>query len=173
MFCYGIGTEKNPEKAEEYLTLSEQAGNPNAKRMLGRELLSGKNILKDTEKGMELLSELVESGDLPAAYLLAKFLLKDTEYRNPNKAMELLEKSPEGGNTYAQNLLDSMEQHQSQVLADTSFGLFVSLSRIIDENYHQEQKQLPSHVESKLKSMIERKKKELGIKEKYLPTRNY
>jgi|GEM_PF-6928897 len=52
-----------------------------------------------------------------------------------------------------------------QMLADTAFSLFVNLSRMIDENYQQDQKQLASHVESKLKSIIERKKKELGIKE--------
>ncbi|MDE6086879.1 MAG: sel1 repeat family protein [Oscillospiraceae bacterium] len=200
MFCYGIGTEKNPEKALEYLTLSEQAGNLYAKRLLGRELLSGENILKDTESGIRILSECAKSNDLSSAYLLAKFLLKDTAYRNPVKAMELLKKSAEQnawasfllgklylfgtdetepnresavlwltksaevGNAYAQELLNSMEQFQNQVLADTSFRLFISLSKIIDEDYRQEQKRFPSHVESKLKIMIERKKKELGIR---------
>ncbi|MDE5768016.1 MAG: hypothetical protein K2H82_01380 [Oscillospiraceae bacterium] len=95
MFCYGIGTEKNPEKTLEYLTLSEQAGNLYAKRLLGRELLSGENILKGTESGIRILSECVKSNDLSSAYLLAKFLLKDTAYRNPVKAMELLKKSAE------------------------------------------------------------------------------
>ena len=200
MFCYGIGTEKNPEKALEYLTLSKQAGNLYAKRLLGRELLSDENILKDTENGIKILSECVKSNDLSSAYLLAKFLLKDTTYRNPVKAMELLKrsaeqntwasfllgklylfgtdetepdresavlwltKSAEGRNAYAQELLNSMEQFQNQILADTSFRLFISLSRIIDEDYRQEQKRFPSHVESKLKIMIERKKKELGIR---------
>ena len=129
-----------------------------------------------------------------------KFLLKDTAYRNPVKAMELLKKSAEqnawasfllgklylfgtdeteldresvvvwltksleGRNAYAQQLLNDMEQFQNQVLADTSFRLFVGLSRIIDEDYHQEQKRFPSHVKSKLKIMIERKKKELDIR---------
>ena len=49
-------------------------------------------------------------------------------------------------------------------LTDTSFKLLVGLSRIIEEDYHQEQKTLPAHVDSKLKKMIEQKKKELGIK---------
>lgn len=200
MFCYGIGTEKNPEKALEYLTLSEQAGNLYAKRLLSRELLSGENILKDTESGIRILSECVKSNDLSSVYLLAKFLLKDTAYRNPVKAMELLKKSAEqnawasfllgklylfgtdetesnresavlwltksaeGGNAYAQELLNSMEQFQNQILADASFRLFIGLSRIIDEDYHQEQKRFTSHVESKLKIMIERKKKELDIR---------
>ncbi|MDE5768017.1 MAG: hypothetical protein K2H82_01385 [Oscillospiraceae bacterium] len=57
-----------------------------------------------------------------------------------------------------------MEQFQNQILVDTSFRLFISLSRIIDEDYHQEQKQFPSHMESKLKIMMKRKKKELGIR---------
>ncbi|MDE5883733.1 MAG: hypothetical protein K2H29_01435, partial [Oscillospiraceae bacterium] len=107
MFCYGIGTEKNPEKALEYLTLSEQAGNLYAKRLLGRELLSGENILKDTESGIRILSECVESNDLSSAYLLAKFLLKDTAYRNPVKAMELLKKSAEQ-NAWASFLLGKL-----------------------------------------------------------------
>ena len=64
-----------------------------------------------------------------------------------------------------------MQEHQNQILAGTSFRLFVGLSRIIDENYHQEQKQLPFHVESRLKEMIERKKEELGIKNEH--SQNY
>ena len=60
MFCYGIGTEKNPGKALEYLTLSEQAEHLNAKRLFDKELLSGENILKDTENGIRILSECVE-----------------------------------------------------------------------------------------------------------------
>ena len=106
MFCYGIGTEKNPEKALEYLTLSEQAGNLYAKRLLSRELLSGENILKDTESGIRILSECVKSNDLSSVYLLAKFLLKDTAYRNPVKAMELLKKSAEQ-NAWISFLLES------------------------------------------------------------------
>lgn len=171
MFCYGIGAEQNLEKAEKYLSLSAQAGNSDAKRMLGRELLSGKNILKDTQRGLKLLSECAEDGDLYAACLLAKFLLKDTEYRNSVRAMKLLNQAAEAGNGYAQRLLETMQEHQNQMFAETSFRLFVGLSRIIDENYHQEQKQLPSHVESKLKEMIERKKKELGIKNEH--SQNY
>lgn len=200
MFCYGICTEKNPEKAVEYLTLSEQAGNLYAKRLLGRELLSGKNIPKNIEEGIRMLSECAESDDLSSAYLLAKFLLQDTAYKNPVKVMELLKKSAEqnagasfllgklylfgtdktepdresavlwltksaeGGNIYAQKLLDNMQEYQNQVFADISFRLFIGLSKIIEEDYHQEQKQLSSHVESKLKNMMERKKKELGIR---------
>ncbi|MDE6707456.1 MAG: hypothetical protein K2K06_05420 [Oscillospiraceae bacterium] len=103
----------------------------------------------------------MSSSELSSAYLLAKFLLKDkdTVYRNPVKAMELLKKSVEGGNAYAQELLNSMEQFQNQMLADTSFRLFIGLSKIIDEDYHQEQKRFPSHAESKLKNMIKRKKR--------------
>ena len=171
MFCYGIGTEQNPEKAEEYLSLSAQAGFSDAKRMLGRELLTGEIFLKDTQRGMKLLSKCAEDGDLYAACLLARFLLKNTEYRNPVRAMELLNQAAKGGNVSAQKLLETMQEHQNQILAETSFRLFVGLSRIIDENYHQEQRWLPSHVESKLKEMIERKKKELGIKNEY--SQNY
>ena len=154
MFCYGIETERNPKKAEEYFSMSAQVGNSDAKRMLGRELLSGENILKDTRRGLKLLSECVESGDLFSAYLLEKFLLKDTEYRNPVRAMELLNQAAEGGNISARKLLETMQKYQNQMFADTSFRLFVRLSRIIDENYQQEQTQLPFHVESKLKEMI-------------------
>ena len=208
MFCYGIGTEKNSEKALEYLTLSEQAGNLYAKRLLGRELLSGENILKDTESGIRILSECVKSNDLSFAYLLAKFLLKDISYRNPVKAMELLKRSAEQ-NTWAsflfgklylfrtdetepdresavvwccvadkirrgqKQLLNNMEQFQNQVLADTSFKLFVGLSRIIDEDYYQEQKKMRFHVDSKLKRIIQKKKQEIGIKDSSDHIQNY
>ena len=54
---------------------------------------------------------------------------------------------------------------EDQMLAETSCKLLINLSRIIHEDYQQEQKKLQSHVDGKLKRMIQKKKQELGIKE--------
>ena len=77
-----------------------------------------------------------------------------------DKAGEWLTISAEHGKPYAREWMDEYEQ---RVLADTVTGLFFRLAAIIEEKYTQEHKQM--QVDSKLRRMIQRKKRELGIKE--------
>jgi len=78
--------------------------------------------------------------------------------------LQWLTKSAENGNNSAQALLDSFQQYENEVFADTALKLLVNISRIIDDDYNREQKKLQARVDSKLKKLIQKKNQELGIK---------
>lgn len=63
MHMYGLGTEKNTEKALDYFMRAAELGNTNAKRSMAWEYILGKNIEQDIDKGIKLLAELAEGGD--------------------------------------------------------------------------------------------------------------
>ena len=74
-----------------------------------------------------------------ASYWLGKIYLFGCEEvpQNREKALQFLTFSAERGNGYAQNILDNMEQYQSEMLTNTIFSLFVNLSRCLSEDYTQ------------------------------------
>ena len=59
-----------------------------------------------------------------------------------------------------------------EIIADTTFGLFVNLSRMLEEDYDSSHRALQSRVDSKLRRTIQKKKVELGIKDEHAPTQN-
>lgn len=63
----------------------------------------------------------------------------------------------------------SPEQNQ---LTNMAFSLLVNLSRILEEDYDSSHRTLQSHVDSKLRRTIQKKKMELGIKDDHAPTQN-
>ena len=136
-------------------------------------------LLKDTsyynaQRAIKLLKETADKNHW-ASFLLGKvylFGMKDLE-RNREQALAWLTKSMNEGNPYAEELLHNMERYEHRMLTETAFGLFVGLSRIIEEDYHRNQKRLNSQVDSKLRRMIQKKKKELGIKEDTGQQQNY
>lgn len=81
--------------------------------------------------------------------------------------MQWLTKSAEDGNEYAQQLLDNMEQRENAAFASTIFGLFVSLSHAIEDDYNRNHKKLQSKVDSKIQQMIRKHKQELGIRDEH------
>lgn len=102
-----------------------------------------------------------------SSYQLGKLYLfgADGLEKDKEKAVRWLTKSAEDGNEYAQKLLDNMEQFENVVLANTVFGLFVNLSRCIEDDYMQKNKLSRRTVDRKLRQMILKKKQELGVKE--------
>ncbi len=169
MYRYGLGTDEDIPKALEYFTRSAKHGNTNAKRMIAIEQLTGEHIPQDVGKAVETLTELAENGDAVSAYRLGKIYLfgADGIERNPELAMQWLTQSAEDGNEYAQQLLDNMEQRENAAFASTIFGLFVSLSHAIEDDYNKSHKKLQSKVDSKIQHMIRKHRQELGIKEEY------
>ena len=87
-------------------------------------------------------------------------LTKDKE-----QAIEWFTKSANDGNEYAQAMLDNISKFENDLLANTIFSLFVSLSRCIQDSYDNDRKDLQSIVDRKLMRVIRRKKMELGEKE--------
>lgn len=169
MYRYGLGTEEDVPKALEYFSCSAKHGNTNARRMIAIEQLSGEHIPQDVNKAVKTLTELAENGDAVSAYRLGKLYLfgADGIEHDVQQAVQWLTKSAEDGSEYAQQLLDNMEQRENTAFASTIFGLFVSLSHAIEDDYNKSQKELHSKIDSKLQSMIRKHKQELGIKDEY------
>ncbi len=68
-------------------------------------------------------------------------------------------------NEYAQAMLDNISKFENDLLANTIFSLFVSLSRCIQDSYENDHKVLQSIVDRKLMRVIRKKKMGLGEKE--------
>lgn len=98
-----------------------------------------------------------------ASYQLGRIYLfgaKDIE-RDKEQAIEWFTKSANDGNEYAQAILDEISKFENDLLANTIFSLFVSLSRCIQDSYDNDRKDLQSIVDRKLMRVIRRKKMEL------------
>ena len=169
MYRYGLGTDEDVSKALEYFSRAAEHGNKNARRMIAIEQLVGEHIPQNVNKTVETLTELADNGDAMSAYRLGKLYLFGTDgvERNPELAMRWLTQSAEGGNEYAQQLLDNMEQRENAAFASTIFGLFVSLSHAIEDDYNKSHKNLQSKIDSKLQRMIRKHKQELGIRDEH------
>ena len=169
MYRYGIGTDEDIPKAMEYFMRAAKYGNTNAKRIVAVEQLSGEHIPRDVKKAVETLTELAENGDAVSSYRLGKLYLfgADGIDRDIELGKQWLTKSAEDGNEYAQELLDNMERQENAVFASCIFGLFVSLSRMIEDDYSRNSKKLHKQMDSKLQRMIQRRKQELGIKDEH------
>ena len=238
LFEYGkallTGEHIPPDSAVKLLEKAVKLKNSNAKRFLALEYISGEHLEQDFEKGIALLTECADSGDVIASYRLGKIYLQgeimpqnldkaekylllaeDSEYtqyalaklylqeekydiqkavdyfengadknhwasyqlgriylfgakdieRDKEKAIEWFTKSANDGNEYAQAMPDDISKFESDLLANTIFSLFVSLSRCIEDDYEQKYKSVRQTVDSRLRRMISQKKLSLGIKE--------
>ena len=85
--------------------------------------------------------------------------------KDKGQAIEWFTKSANDGNEYAQAMLDNISKFENDLLANTIFSLFVSLSRCIQDSYDNDRKDLQSRVDRKLMRVIRKKKMELGEKE--------
>jgi hypothetical protein len=153
------------DKAVEYFEKSADK-NSWASFQVGRIYLQEEKY--DIHKAVEYFEKSAEKNNrasfqLGRIYLFgANGLEKDME-----KAVEWLSKSANDGNEYAQNLLNHIDDFENAVLANTVLGLFVNLSRCIEEDYNQKFKSGRASVDRKLRKMIGEKKKALGIKEEH------
>ncbi len=166
MYFKGLGTPIDNQKASEYLEKSAELGNQYAKQLLAFEYISGKNFEKNIDKGISLLTELADSGDVLACYKLGKlyfFGAEDLE-KDKEKAMHYLKLSAEQGSEYAQNILDNQEKFENEMLTSTIFSLFINLSRCIEDDYHHKFQSGRKMIDSKLRRVIQEKKQSLGIK---------
>ena len=126
-----------------------------------------KFLLKDGEYyASRRAVQLLESASAElhwASFLLGRVYLSGADGVPPDQEMaaEWFAKSAEDGNPYAQEWLDHLEAYEQKVLADTVFGLLLYLGSVLEERYDRGVKHL--QADSKLRRMIQRKKRELGI----------
>lgn len=153
---------QNLDKAEKYLLLAEDS--EYTQYALAKLYLQEEKY--DIQKAVNYFENCAAKNHW-ASYQLGRIYLfgaKDIE-RDKEKAVEWFTKSANDGNEYAQAILDEISKFENDLLANTIFSLFVSLSRCIQDSYDNDRKDLQSIVDRKLMRVIRRKKMELGEKE--------
>ena len=121
----------------------------------------------DIPKAIEYFEKSAEN--MWSTYQLGRLYLFGAEgvEKDKEKAAQWLTKSANDGNEYAQNMLDDMGHFENMLLRNTVMGLFVSLSRCIEDDYTQKYKSVRRTVDSRLRRMIRLKKQDMGIKENF------
>ena len=162
IYLQGEIMPQNLDKAEKYLLLAEDS--EYTQYALAKLYLQEEKY--DIQKAVNYFEKSADKNHW-ASYQLGRIYLfgaKDIE-RDKEQAIEWFTKSANDGNEYAQAILDEISKFENDLLANTIFSLFVSLSRCIQDSYDNDRKDLQSIVDRKLMRVIRRKKMELGEKE--------
>lgn len=133
---------------------------------LGAMFKNGFGTEADISKAVEYFNKSADMNKW-SSYQLGRLYLFGAEglEKDKEKAVEWLTKSANDGNEYAQNLLDNIDDFESQMLRNTVMGLFVNLSRCIEDDYYKRYNSVRQTVDKKLKQMIRLKKQDMGIKD--------
>ena len=162
IYLQGEIMPQNLDKAEKYLLLTEDS--EYTQYALAKLYLQEEKY--DIQKAVNYFEKSADKNHW-ASYQLGRIYLfgaKDIE-RDKEQAIEWFTKSANDGNEYAQAILDEISKFENDLLANTIFSLFVSLSRCIQDSYDNDRKDLQSIVDRKLMRVIRKKKMELGEKE--------
>ena len=162
IYLQGEIMPQNLDKAEKYLLLAEDS--EYTQYALAKLYLQEEKY--DIQKAVDYFENGADKNHW-ASYQLGRIYLfgaKDIE-RDKEKAIEWFTKSANDGNEYAQAMLDNISKFENDLLVNTIFSLFVSLSRCIHDSYDNDRKDLQSIVDRKLMRVIRKKKMELGEKE--------
>ena len=151
-------------KAEKYLLYA--GDNEFTQYALGKLYLQAEKY--DIQKAVDYFEKFADKNNW-SSYQLGRLYLfgADGLEKDREKATQWLTKSANDSNEYAQNMLQHMEDFENAMLANTIFGLFVNLSRCIEDDYAQKYKAVRRTVDSRLRRMIHRKKQSLGMKEDF------
>ena len=168
--CYRLGKiyleseimPQNLDKAEKYLLLAED--NEYTQYALAKLYLQEEKY--DIQKAVNYFEKSADKNHW-ASYQLGRIYLFGAAglTKDKGQAIEWFTKSANDGNEYAQAILDEISKFENDLLVNTIFSLFVSLSRCIQDSYDNDRKDLQSIVDRKLMRVIRRKKMELGEKE--------
>ena len=168
--CYRLGKiylqgeimSQNLDKAEKYLLLA--ADNEYTQYALAKLYLQEEKY--DIQKAVNYFENCADKNHLASYQLGRIYLFGAAELtKDKEQAIEWFTKSANDGNEYAQAMLDNISKFENDLLANTIFSLFVSLSRCIQDSYDNDHKVLQSRVDRKLMRVIRKKKMELGEKE--------
>ena len=162
IYLQGEIMPQNLDKAEKYLLLAED--NEYTQYALAKLYLQEEKY--DIQKAVNYFENCAAKNHW-ASYQLGRIYLFGAEgfTKDKEQAIEWFTKSANDGNEYAQAMLDDISKFENDLLANTIFSLFVSLSRCIQDSYDNDRKDLQSIVDRKLMRVIRKKKMELGEKE--------
>lgn len=153
---------QNLDKAERYLLLAED--NEYVQYALAKLYLQEEKY--EIQKAVNYFGRSADKNHWASYQLGRIYLFGAAELtKDKEQAIEWFTKSANDGNEYAQAMLDNISKFENDLLVNTIFSLFVSLSRCIQDSYDNDRKDLQSIVDRKLMRVIRKKKMELGEKE--------
>ena len=168
--CYKLGkiyfkgeiVLQDLDKAEKYLLLAED--NEFTQYALGKLYLQKEKY--DIQRAVDYFKRSSDK-NMWSSYQLGRLYLfgADELEKDKEKAVEWLTKSAHDGNEYVQNMLNNIDDFENMLLRNTVMGLFVNLSRCIEDNYSQKQCSLKIQTDRKLRKMIQKRKSGIGIRE--------
>ena len=147
------------EKACEYDSVKPHAAYTYAK------ILLDDSEFHDAGKAIRLLEENADRNSW-CSYLLGKLQLFGTDEieQDMENAKEMLKKSADDGNEYAEALYRQADDYEHSIMTGTAISLFAHLARIIRDNDLCLRSSNQPKVDRKLRREIEQKKENLGIK---------
>ena len=150
------------ERAEKYLLLAED--NEFTQYAFGKLYLQEEKY--DIQKAVDYFEKSADK-NMWSSYQLGRLYLfgADELEKDKEKAVEWLTKSANDGNEYVQNMLNNIDDFENMLLRNTVMGLFVNLSRCIEDNYSQKQCSLKIQTDRKLRKMIQKRKSGIVIRE--------
>ena len=157
MNLHGIGTEKNLDRAREYLHKAAIMGNVDAVYGMGKLYLES-----DIQKAIAMFELAAEQGNTYAEYQLGKlFCFGQGVPQNLEVGIEWLKASASHGNEYAAQLLEKVEERLHQQTVSAVFGLFRGLAGMIQTSATNFIRRRNS-IDRKQRQKIEEKKQALG-----------
>ena len=162
IYLQGEIMPQNLDKAERYLLLVED--NEYTQYALAKLYLQEEKY--DIQKAVNYFENCAAKNHW-ASYQLGRIYLFGAAglTKGEEQAIEWFTKSANDGNEYAQAMLDNISKFENDLLVNTIFSLFVSLSRCIEDDYEQKYKSVRQTVDSRLRRMIRQKKLSIGIKD--------
>ena len=118
----------------------------------------------DIKKSVALFEKVADK-NMWASYWLGRIYLLGKEGIVPDKekGVEWLTKSAADGNEYAEKLLNYDGGH-SYMISNTIVSLLADIGRFIEEDHARSRRKMSMKVDKKLQRIIQKKKRELGIK---------
>lgn len=175
MYSKGEYVAENNETAQRYYKAalsgfleleSKDQADDNLFYKIGVMYKNGLGTEIDIPKAIEYFEKSADK-NMWSSYQLGRLYLfgADELEKDKEKAVEWLTKSANDGNEYVQNMLNNIDDFENMLLRNTVMGLFVNLSRCIEDNYSQKQCSLKIQTDRKLRKMIQKRKSGIGIRE--------
>lgn len=156
---------KDIDRATAYIESAANQDNPYASYLAGKIRLT-EDSMRNVRKAIQHFETAVESGNHYAEYQLGKIYLygKDVP-RDYDKGMEYLRASAEHGNQYAEQLIHSIESNRHWSAAMGSIRLLHHLSRLLQQQMEERDKEKFGQIDRKLKRKIDEKKEAQGLRQ--------
>ena len=159
MNLYGLGTDKDLEKAEMFFNKAAILGNADAVYGMGKLCLE-----TDSEKAIHFFELAAKQGHTYAEYQLGKIYCFGIGVpRDLEIGMEWLRLSADNGNEHAATLLQHVKDNLTASATRSAFSLLRHLAQMIRHD-GEHQYRVRNHTDSKLKSKIAEKKRLHGQK---------